>query len=196
MNAVWLDEGAAADYPRLKKHGITHIFRSERDPRTTTAALERDRAEGFKCGIYAGHGWYAHLTGPELAVHMTSQWVNLGGLSRSLAVQFNEEGHDPVRVIAMLKQWRALRPNAATSWTMEGFQGGWIKEIAAELKALRVKLVPQAYDGAMNPFDSFGCVRDLTENGIPYDRVEVFYDAARLLRGWRGFAFTQNRLPA
>jgi hypothetical protein len=194
MNALWIDENTNPDYPRLAGRGLTHLFFAERDPRLTSAYLDGVRQHGYTVGIYWASTWNPELDGAGAAVHMNQRWVALGGASKLLHVQFDVEQHDPEYVSGLVTRWRALRPFAKTSWTMEGFQGAWIADIRQQLLAANIVLVPQAYDGNLAPFDTDGVLRDLTAYGFPPDRVTPFHDAAMLYRGWSGFAFTQARL--
>src|SRR5438309_10323563 len=98
-------------------------------------------------------------------------------------------------VAAFLMEWRLLRQGFPTSWALEGFQGGLIQAIRAQVQNAHVRLAPECYDSSMNEYDSRGVVKDLTDYGFPYRMISPFYDAAKLRRGWDGVAFLQSRLP-
>lgn len=67
--------------------------------------------------------------------------------------------------------------------------------IRQEIISSRVTLTPQCYGGDMTEWDSAGTFKDLVDYGFPYQRIDLFYDAQKLRRGWHGYAFTQDRLP-
>jgi hypothetical protein len=129
---------------------------------------------------------------------LNRRWLSLNGAERYLCVQANIEEHDPARIAEFLQTWRSLRPFATTSLAIEGFQGGWLQQIRQQIIDSRVVVVPEAYGdlpGApMSLYDTDGVVQDLLQVGIPASQVVPFHDAARLFRGWRGFAFLQSRL--
>lgn len=203
MHAIWIDEGADPDFPLLEARGFLpgrtpphRLFFSAREPRLRQPTyLDAVRGRGYGCGLYWADTWDAGLAGAQAAELMNRRWLELGGGVKSLHVQFNVERHDAGYVAELLHRWRQLRPTLPTSWAMEGFQGGWIATIRAQVVTSKVLLVPEAYTGSMAPFDTAGVVKDLTDFGIPYDQVTVFHDARELRRGWDGFAFTQARLP-
>jgi hypothetical protein len=206
LRALWIDEGEPPDPARLAGRAFNRLYLSARE--ATKAAVAHVRELGYAAGLYWASTWDAGLTGAQAAELMNQRWLALDGKVSLLHVQFNVEQHDPEYVVELFARWRALRPFASTSWALEGFQGGWVRAIAAQVVAANVLLVPEAYAGAMvklDPpptlaaslpvtFDPDGVKRDLTDNGIPADRVTVFHDAAQLRRGWDGFAFTQRRL--
>lgn len=197
LRALWIDEGSKPEWGRLVP--FTHLFLSTRD--ATTAALNEIRMRGFQAGIYRVTTWDEGVDdGKEWAKLLSDDVARCvggdgRGLDVQLAVQADIEQHDSAFIVAFLKEWRARRPRRDTSWTMEGFQGGWMREIRQQINDSGVKLIPQAYDGAMKPFDSLGVVRELVNYGFYEQLIYPFHDAAELRRGWDGFAFTQQRLP-
>lgn len=196
MRAVWIDEGATPDWPRLDRNGITWIYVSVRDPRAR-AILDDTLSRGFKGGVYAAWSWW-DCSGPRFAEIVDEKLKAIYPLARATfpKVQLNDETHDPARIVGMLQRWRDLRPSTDTSWTMEGMQGGWMgPEFVQSVLASKVRLVPQAYLGQMEPLDTLAVARDLTARGFPDRIISPFYDAKNLPGEWSGWAFTQGRLP-
>ena len=202
MKAVWVDAGQDADWGKAQKHKLTALFYPITDPIGDLKRRVSDtNVRGYAAGVYMAWNWpqFSGLTGIGMAemMHSLVASVEQGGVP--VKVQFDYEDHDPVQIRGMLARWRALRPKQSTSLTIEGHQGGWmtVEWVQAIIK-LKVRMVPQLYNGAMDEhYDSLYCVRDLTSRGFPDSLVSPFYDAARVegLLGWSGWAFTQNRLP-
>lgn len=196
MRGVWIDEGTPPAWEKLDS--FSHVGFSYRDPETPDGIAATYARHKQPC-IYVGHGW---LTGSPATVAkvISEAWIVLGGKTRNLPVQVDFEQHDPEWLAEFFTAWRMRRPWLATSWALEGFQGGghwgsWLSPIRQTIIDARVLLVPCAYDGEMTPFDPRGVVLDLVEAGFPADRIVPFHDAARLYRGWDGWAFTARRLP-
>lgn len=150
---------------------------------------------GYAPGLYMAWNWseFDGLDGTTMADKMHGL---VAGVNAATKVQFNIELHDPELIADCLERWRALNPKTDTSWTMEGFQGGWMTpEFVKRVLACKVRLVPQAYTGPMAATDTLAVARDLTKRGIPDSIISPFYDAAKLPLYWDGFAFTQGRLP-
>jgi hypothetical protein len=190
-NAIWIDENSDPNYSKLGGQGFKQLFFAHRDPRLTTFYLDHVRNKGYTPGIYWASTWDAGQS--------ADFWVNIldGTIKRlgKMPVQVNIEEHNPSKIADFITRFRKIYPWIPLSLATEGFQGGWLAQNLVLLDAQRVTLVPEAYDGAMNPYDTDGVVQDLVGRGFLYDRVVPFHDAASLRRGWRGFAFTQNRLP-
>ena len=159
--------------------------------------LLETRVRGLVGGLYMAWNWsqFAGKSGVDMAEVMHSL-VAAANPSGAIKVQFDIEEHDPALVESCLTRWRALRPKQDTSWTLESFQGGWMTpEFVAKIIALKVRVVPQFYGGAMQAFAQDMALRDLMRRGFPESLVTGFYDAGALPYMWDGFAFTQGRLP-
>jgi hypothetical protein len=195
--SCWIDHGNDPSYAQLKAHGITEVVFDIRDPLLSKTYLAGVQAKGLKTGVYAAWNWdeTKNLTGPGFA-----NWVDtmLAALNISQNVPFvhlNDETHDPVRIIAMLKRWRALRPKKRTLFTFEGMQGGLYSPADAQaLNALEVDYGPQCYTGDMTRMESATVVQDLISHGFNPARIVPFFDASQLGYWWQGVAYTQGRL--
>lgn len=212
MKAIWIDENQSPDYQRLFRHGIRRLYFTAREGYGHDKTMvDNARAQGFEVGIYRVSSWdlanNPNLTGAEWANLLSkdvSRYVGGDGKGTNvqLAVQMDIEEHNPVWIAQCLLRWRQIRQVRDTSFTFEPFQGGMLVAAIAQIIQSNVRLVPQAYMGPhngnpdMTPADPFGVVKDLTDYRFPYERIQVFYDAARLYRGWTGYAFTAQRLPA
>lgn len=198
MRFVWVDAGNNASWAQLQAHGITGEFYAASDPAAAVKQrLDDSKARRHAAGIYGAWNWIDG-DGEEFA-----EWLDdrVGQIVPSPTaafpkVQLNNERHDADDILRMLRRWRALRPKQDTSWTMEGGQGGWMSPaFVDEVMKLKVRVVPQLYNGAMTEaWDSLTFARDLTKRGFPDALISPFYDASRLPVGWDGFAFTQGRL--
>jgi hypothetical protein len=199
MRAVWVDEGNDANYDLLRKHGITWAYFSLQDP-SLLRRLQDVRARGLVGGVYAAWNWFPG-SGADFAeaVHQTLRAKVPDATNTWPRVMLNDETHSVTRIFEMIQRWRTLRPQTATSWTLEGHQGGWARTPALVKACVdaKIRVVPQAYSGPMIPTDALACVRDLTTGYSPYPDVLVtpFYDGSALQPWWQGFVFTQGRLP-
>ncbi|MDQ5820008.1 MAG: hypothetical protein M3540_01015, partial [Actinomycetota bacterium] len=166
MRAIWIDEGSDPDYPRLTKHGITDLYFSPRvDQGHPKDTVDAARAQGFTVGLYRALSWDDTLSGKDWAKLLSGDVARFvggdgKGIGVQLGVQANVETHDMAWCAEFLRWWRLYRPLRETSWTMEGFQGGLLKDIRLQILASRVDLVPQCYGGAMEPWDTAGTVKD------------------------------------
>lgn len=208
MRFIWTDQGDDPSWHIGDAHGINGYFAPlpSVDP-LTPAVLNEAQRRGHVQGIYLGHKWFPGLTAAQLAAKVNADYKALGGAKRGLRVMFNLEEHDPNWVISVLEEWRKLQRNVATSWSMEGMQGGWMGPVlrpgevpepgsfVARVLAARVRLVPQTFTGDMRRQESDVVLRDLTRRGFPENIISPFYDAKQLGLGWDGYAFTMGRLP-
>lgn len=200
MRAVWVDEGNDPNWDKLARHQITWAFVSLNDPQVRRR-VQAVRDRGLVAGVYSAWSWYPGMSGPEFAQSVHSRLADLfpDATPTWPRVQLNDETHDPDRIESMLRRWRQVRPYTATSWTLEGMQGGWATHppLVKACVDLRIRVVPQAYSGNMSPWDPLAVVRNLTRNGkgYPDSLVTPFQDAASLRPWWDGFAFTMGRLP-
>ena len=200
MRGVWVDAGNDPVYERLDANGIRWVYFPLSDPaadvrRRLLAVKER----GYVGGVYSAWNWYGDPTGPEYAqtVDRLLRQVAPDATNSWPRVMLDDERHEPNTIAALLEAWRGLRRYTDTAWTFESMQGGWWDAgFVTQVIAARVRLVPQCYQGAMQPVDTLAAARNLTERGVPDALVSPFYDAAALPIGWQGFAFTMGRLPS
>lgn len=197
MRAVWVDERQSPNWDLLRKHEINWIFLPLTEP-DLAARLDAIRARGLVAGVYAAWNWYPGKDGAAFAldVHNALRGKVPGATALHPRVQLNDETHDPARIVAMLRRWRQLRPTTATSWTLEGHQGGWFTpELVKTIVETKTRVVPQSYTGPMLPTDPLAAVRDITRRGVPDSMVTPFYDAQTSGTPYQaGFFFTQGRL--
>lgn len=201
MRAVWIDNGSDPDYARLARYGITAPYFDPRDPRVTPTYLDGVKAHGVSPGIYFAWNWYTPRPPAVLAQTMSDDLKRLGWAGNPPVCIDIEKGHGlddtnvVAYVVAFFQAWRALRPTRPTDYTLEGFQGGlWSPQKVKQLVATNVGVCPQMYDGAMRPL-AHDVTLDLLIQGFPGERLAGMYDAAALPYNWRGYAFTQGRLP-
>ena len=197
MRALWIDSGNDPDWVKIANHGFTHLYFDLFDPRITRAYLDAVQAKGYGQGLYMVTNWpqFAGKTGAEIA-KIVSERITACAYTNT-RMQFDIEEHDPDLVLAILREWRRLRPNHNTSWTMESFQGGWMSPafVTEIVNVLRVRVVPQYYTGSMDRIAHDMGLKNMLKAGFPMNMVTGFYDAADLpLSGWDGFAFTMGRL--
>lgn len=200
-NAIWIDENNDPNYSKLDGKGFKQLFFAHRDPRLTPAYLQSVRDKGYITGLYWASTWDKDKSA-DFWVHILDTTMKRLG---KMPIQVNIEEHDPVKIADFVTGFRKIYPWVPLSLATEGFQGGWLVKNLVLLDAQRVTLVPEAYadlPGApMTPYDTDAIVQDLVSQGFSYDRVVPFHDAKTLYRagatprGWRGFVFTQNRLP-
>lgn len=199
MRAVWVDEGQTPNWDLLAKHHITWVFVSLSDPRARQH-LGAIKSRGLVAGVYSAWNWYPNTDGAgyALAVHEKLKLLVPDATPLFPRVMLNDETHSANRIVSMLRKWRQLRPNTATSWTLEGHQGGWFTpELVKTIIETKTRVVPQAYTGPMVPTCALAAVRDITRRGVPDSMVTPFYDAKTANTPYQaGFFFTQGRLPA
>lgn len=194
MKAVWVDNGSDADVGKLRRHEITAAYFDPRDPRITTAYLDRVRGQGLTAGVYFAWNWYPALDGPTFAAKC-SQEVQRLAPTGPLPVCLDIETHDMGYVVKCLRRWRELRPTRTTDLTIEGMQGGLLDStVVRALIDANVRLAPSFYGGQMEPL-AHSVVIDVLMTGFPGSRIVGMYDAAALPYRWNGYAFTQGRLP-
>lgn len=203
MRAVWVDAGSDPDYAKLSHYGISAAYFDPRDPRVSrdylAAAAEIPPLRSV--GLYFAWNWYPTLTGAQFAEKVSGTLDNLH-VGAKVAVCLDIEkgsGLDDATyvpyVLACLARWRELRPTRLTSYTLEGMQGGLFDKAAVQaINAAKVRVCPQFYTGSMEPL-AHGVTLDLLMAGFVGTRQFGMYDAAALPWRWRGFAFTQGRLP-
>lgn len=228
MRYAWTVAGDDPDLAEGDRHGITGYFYPMLDPLTTTAEVQRAASwgGGRAVGIYWGHNWEEGLLSPgtpgQIATVIRNEYRRVtknGTVLPQLRVMYNEEDHDPAKILAVLKLLReggegfgpGLPKNTGLSWSPEGMQGGWIGPIVtatqgpsafvAELIRLKVRVVPQSFWGAGGTIQGDWALdqvlRDLTRRGIPESSISLFLDGKTLdsKRNAEGYVFTMGRLP-
>ena len=201
MRHVWVDAGNDADWEKLQRNGITGEFYAVSDPAPAVRArLEATKARRHAGGLYSAWNWIDDQAGEayaDYAAERLREIVPVGRTNSWPKIQLDDERHEPDTILAMLRRWREHFPTQDTSWTLEAMQGGWMSEaFVKEVIALRVRVVPQCYNGSMTEvWDVLAAARDLTKRGFPDSLITPFYDARHLPTHWDGFAFTMGRLP-
>jgi hypothetical protein len=205
MKAIWVNEGAeVSSYDRLRQYGFTHVYWSERAH--TKAHITQARGQNFQVGVYTNPQWYGYEPAKDNRLRVSRRVTALGGDDAQMDVQINHEKGAALAagqpdggnqyIIDWFTWWRKVRPQRETSWTMEGFQGGWFPQAFRSPALTGVTLVPQCYDGNMVPFDSFGVAKDLVDWGVDFKRILPIYDAPEVFRrGSTGFFYMEHRLP-
>lgn len=209
MRYLWVDWPDNPNWDKCAEYGIDGLFFDPR-PRPGEVQphvidkkyLEEVNARGFAVGIYIGAGWGELGQSPTSYINKAIEWMK--GLRKSNSfpkVQWDLERIKPNNaenvqfILDVLRKWRVVFPWQDTSWTLEPGQGGLFgKEFIEEVtQKLRVRVVPQLFGGAMQAFDVEYVKEDL--RNFPPQSISLCHDAARLGIGWKGFAFTQGRLP-
>lgn len=198
MRGVWVDEGNDADYAKLKALGLAPWY-AIRDPSVTAPYLQAVADRGFPLGLYIAANWTPELDGVAFAEHADAELKRVGWRGNPplcLDIEHAALGDDFAPfLVACLSRWRTLRPTRPTWVTIDGMQGGQFTpdDVQAIIEA-NIWLAPQFYRGDMSPLPHSPVI-DLLMAGFPGVRIDGMYDAARLPYRWRGFAFTQGRLP-
>lgn len=204
MRAVWVDAGSDPNFSLYPKYGITVPFFDPRDPRVTASYLDSVKAHSgiTACGIYTAWNWEPEFSDPdEYAEWTDKQLLRINWLGNPIVCLDIEKGNGvsdqnfAAYTTQALTRWRALRPSRATWLTVEGMQAGlFAKPLVETIKQKKIRMAPQFFKGDMSPH-RHSCVIDLEEAGVPADMIDGMYDAAVMALNWRGFAFTQGRLP-
>jgi hypothetical protein len=208
MKFTWTVEGDDPDYAHAERYGINGFYSPmpSKDP-LSNRVIRETIARGRIAGMYYGAAWFPALTGKQLAEKMNKDYLTFEpALRKKIRVMFNEEDHNPGKVIDCLERWRVLQPTANTSWSMEPKQGGWMgldvtkmgqrqSDFVTRVLKAKVRLVPQLFFGGMAPAGEDDVMWDLACRGFPASILSPFYDAADLPDDWDGFAFTIGRLP-
>jgi len=189
---IWIDEGHDVEKDKLIAHEIYYPYFSHRDSRVTNDYLKGVVAQGFSPGIYTAWNWY-NLDPVSYAIKIDNELRRIG-FGGNPPVCIDIEIHDPHYLTTFFAKWRQIRPTRKTYFTFEGFQGGLLGPVIPELLTRNLYFVPQLYRGDMSPLEHSPMI-DLLMYGIPGNLLHGFYDAAALPSVWRGFAFTQERLP-
>ena len=195
MNGVWVDAGNDPTYGKFPPHGITSCWFDPRDPRVTADYLDGVVAHGYSAGLYFAWDWWPGLSGPQFADKCSAELKRINWHGNP-SVCLDIETHDlSGYVVPCLTHWRQIRPNRPTWWTLEGMQGGLFTQAqVATIGGLTIRLAPSMYHGDMTPLPHSPVI-DLLMAGFQGYMIDGMYDAAALPFRWRGFAFTQGRLP-
>lgn len=183
------------DLAKAKRYGITRLYWQANDPQISAGLFLAIRERGIEVGIDRDPSW-DHLSAHELAQTLSADLVRLDSSNSQCAVLADIEYHDPNYIVAFLAEWRSLRPNRVTGWTLEPLQGGWMNPaFVASVRQANVAVFPQAYLGNMTPVDPDLCRADLIERGLPRGSVAACYSAATIPTHWDGIAFRFDQLP-
>jgi hypothetical protein len=197
MRYIWTNAGDDPDVNQGNAFGIDGYFMPAFDSITTKEYLRDEiAAKGKQPGFYIGAGWLNGLTPAQYAAAASAEYARL--TVPGLKVQFNLEEHTPERIASIFEEWRKLRPSVGTSWSLEGFQGGWMdSSFVARVVASKIRVVPECFvdEPSMNTSAADMVLRDLVARGFPISLVTCMYDAANLPKRWDGFAFIFGRLP-
>jgi len=201
--AVWVDANNDAAYAKYPARGISAPYFDPRDPRVTPAYLNGVKMfPGIEeVGLYFAWNWYPPQSASALAQTISNAVKQVGWFGNPPVCIDIEKGHGlddgnyAPYVTAFFQRWRQLRPTRATAYTLEGFQGGLFSaRNVSILNAANLRVCPQLYAGDMTPLGHSPII-DLLIAGFDGARLDGMYDAADLPYSWRGFAFTQGRLP-
>src|SRR5205807_10155339 len=168
------------DLAKAKRYGITRLYWQANDPQISAGLFLAIKERGMEVGIMRDAHW-DNLSAIDLARELDADLGRMGSSASQCAVLADIEYHDPAYITAFLREWRALRPQRVTGWTLEPNQGGWMD--AAFVKAVAqafVTLYPQAYYGDQAPTDVDMTRCDLIERGFTRGAVSAFYSALRL----------------
>jgi len=207
MRYAWTVAGDDPDFGQGDKYGIDGYFYPMADPLTTTTEVQKAASwPGVKAvGIYYGHNWHPTWTPGQIAAFIIAERkvvTKNNTVLKQLRVMYNEEDHDPDKIVAVLTQVRAAFPNVGLSWSPEGMQGGWMSpEFVAAITALKVRVVPQNFWGASGTiagdYAADAVLRDLLKRGFKQEQVSLFWDGKTIgkYRNAEGYVFTMGRLP-
>lgn len=183
------------DLAKAKRYGITRLYWQANDPQISAGLFLAIRERAMEVGIMRDPSW-DNLSAHELARTLNADLVRLGASDSQCAVLADIEYHSTGYVSAFLDEWRTLRPNRATGWTLEPLQGGWMDAAFVQTVTRRgVAVYPQAFLGNMSPVDPDLVRCDLLERGLPRGAVSCVYSAASLPTHWDGIAFRFDQLP-
>lgn len=209
MKVVWLDLGHKPDFAKLQTIGATGVAFDIRDAisRSYLQSLKKDSL--LDPYVYSTPHWPEtdELNGRGFAEWTSQRLDEIAPRTGQAmpAVCLDIEHHDSKFVYECLRRWRELRPTRITDWTLESFQFGWEDEVGFHkgwasslvpvVEEFDVLVAPQFYKGDMSPFAADRAILNAVKGGMSADRLIGCYDARSLADGWRGYVFTQGRLP-
>jgi hypothetical protein len=215
FRSVWVNKGTdVQSWDGLKQLGVTHVYYDLHEH--SRREFDNARSKGFAVGGYTNPQWFGYepdksTVDEKAKAYRSRVSQRLAALSlhdEQCDVQFNIEKGQLIEgglgsmadhnlyVRRLFYWWRRSNAQRITSWTMEGGQGGWFYGAMRSGELASVTFAPQAYDGAMSRWDSYGMVRDLIEWGVPYGQVLPFYDTPELRTAYNGpgYYYFEHRL--
>jgi hypothetical protein len=212
IKAIYAWHGEDTFVDRCRKHSINRILFAANDAQKFQ--IDHAFQNGFSVGLYTNPQWYGY---PEAKVYrktVADALARLTPTGKTLSVQFNNERHDPLYMLAILFWYRRQFQGRETSWCFEGRQGGWVGPMFRTKYAYthpdigtvqlgpdlltNVEMVPQCYDGSMKPYDPFDTVKDLVDWGVPFNSITPMVGgeyANQHSRGADQYYYLQSRLP-
>src|SRR5437870_4146447 len=127
MHAAFVNPGGplVPDLAKAKRYGITRLYWQANDPQLSAGILLGIRERGMEVGILRGPEW-TQASALALARQLDADLARLGSSNSQCAVLADIEYHDAAYIQAFLREWRDLRPQRVTGWTLEPNQGGWM----------------------------------------------------------------------
>ena len=191
------------DWNRLKQLSVDTVFYDLHQH--GRAEIVNARSKGFRVGGYTNPEWFGVVHPKDYRTIVSKRLTQLGVDDEQFDVQFNiEKGIFQGRsqdeqnqyVLDLFYWWRRSRAQRTTSWTMEGHQGGWFNKCWADQRLAGTLFVPQAYDGSMNRWDSYGVAMDLVDWGAPLHQVLPFNKADEIRTPYsEGFFYMDHLIP-
>ncbi len=183
------------DLAKAKRYGITRLYWQANDPQISAGLFTAIRERSMEVGIMRDPKWN-DASAIDLARQLDADLVRLGSGNSQCAVLADIEYHDAAYVTAFLHEWRALRPERVTGWTLEPMQGGWFtKDFCRQLQFSSITVFPQTYFGNMDDAGVDRCRSQLVNAGLPRGMVAPVYAAKRIPDWWDGLAFPFHELP-
>lgn len=194
------------DLDKARRYGITRLYWEAIDPQLDADLLAAVSAKGFDVGVMRDPNW-DRSTAVDLARKCDADLVRLkrggAGVQCAVLVDIEYPYHDPVFILAWLREWRDLRPQRDTCWTPEYHQAGWFgSQLVAAINAdVNLRVIPQAYvDDPPLPVSPDATRCDVTNAGVHRERTRVFYLPGQVERAavglaWDGIVFDFAKLP-
>jgi len=152
---------------------------------------------GLEVGARFARDWFERDTVIDIARNMDATLTRIGANAKQCAVNFDFEDHDNASVMQWLREWRALRPRRATSWSLEPMQRGWFSTTLIDLVRgdTHLDVWAQTYHGDMYPVAQDACWRNLASALRP-EQCRLEYDGAHgAPASMDGNVYTLERLP-
>jgi hypothetical protein len=211
MRTVYAWHKEDANIAKLQANRIERVWFAAND--ATLVQIRHARTNGFEAGIYTNPQWYGYPEAKDFRDLIQNAIRRLSD-GQPLPVQINNERHDPLYMMAIMFWYRRMYQVRGTSWNFEGYQGGWVGpmfrttysythslvgtvQISPAVLA-NLELIPQAYDGSMNPYDPHDVVKDLVDWGCPYQAINPIVGgeyAPWTARRANQHFYLQSRLP-
>ena len=180
MKAAYVRPGGPLfpDQEKAKRVGLEQFFWDATDPQIQDGAvLKAMRAAGWKVGTTRDPGW-TNTTDPKaFAALLSGDITRLAGPGVQHSVIADIEAHDSAYVLAVLQEFRRLRPGRFIFWTLEPLQGGWWSgDLSAWIASdSQTWVVPQLYRGNMAPVSERAVIADLPFP-LRSDQMLAYYD--------------------